>query len=216
MAALDLGFLDSGVCVAYTGKSRPSRLARPLMSSSDYPIIPDLQTLTGLFYPSREALGRFSEVSVETIPQPYRRLLAHNDHMTVTVEDYHGCPVDVRVLKRHTTESHYAREILLVRQSDAVVVQYGIMRVNLAYLPAEVQDRIRGEQTPLGRVLIEHDVHRRVQLFSLRRVELAAELSRHFRHAPPTITYGRTAMIECNDVPAIELLEIVSPVDVTT
>lgn len=181
------------------------------MSSPAYPVIPDLQTLTGLFYPSPDVLGRFSEVSVEGLPQPYRRLLAHNDHMTVTVEDYHGGPVDVRVLKRHTTESHYARQILLVRQSDAVVVQYGIMRVNLAYLPAEVQDKIRGERTPLGRILIEHDVHRRVQLFSLRRVGAAEELSRHFQHPPGTITYGRTALIECNGVPAIELLEIVSP-----
>lgn len=183
------------------------------MSSTDYPVIPDLQTLTRLFYPSPKVLGRFGEVSVEAIPQPYRRLLAHNDHMTVTVEEYHGCSVDVRVLQRQATESHYAREILLFRQSDAIVVQYGIMRVNLAYLPADVQERIRGEQTPLGRILIEHDVHRRVQLFSLRRVELGRELSLHFRHPPGTTTYGRTALIECNGVPAIELLEIVCPDD---
>jgi chorismate-pyruvate lyase len=178
---------------------------------SRYPVIPDLQTLTGLFYGSRDALGQFSEVSVEAMPQPYRRLLAHNDHMTVTVEDYHGSPVDVRVLQRHATQSHYAREILLARQTDAAVVQYGIMRVNLAYLPAEVQDRIRGEQTPLGRILIEHDVLRRVQLFSLRRVELGPGLGGHFQCSPGTTTYGRTALIECNGVPAIELLEIVSP-----
>lgn len=183
------------------------------MSDSAYPVIPDLQTLTGLFYSSRDVLGHFSEASVEAVPQPYRRLLAHNDHMTVTVEDYHRCPVDVRVLRRHATESHYAREILLARQSDAVVVQYGIMRVDFAYLPAEVQDRIRGEQTPLGRILIEHDVHRRVQLFSLRRVELGPELSHHFHRSSGTITYGRTALIECNGEPAIELLEIVSPTD---
>lgn len=181
------------------------------MSSPAYPVIPDLQTLTGLFYATRDALGRFREVGVEAMPQPYRRLLAHNDHMTVTVEDYHGCPVDVRVLRRQATESHYAREILLARQSDAAVVQYGIMRVNFAYLPLGVQDEIRGEQTPLGRILIQHDVHRRVQLFSLRRVELGQELSAHFQHALGTTTYGRTALIECNGVPAIELLEIVSP-----
>lgn len=181
------------------------------MSSSAYPIIPDLQTLTGLFYPSREALGRFSEVSVEAVPEPYRRLLAHNDHMTVAMEDYHGGPVDVRVLRRHATDVHYAREILLARQSDAAVVQYGIMRVNFAYLPREVQDKIQAEETPLGRILIEHNVLRRVQLFSLRRVELGEALHQHFQHPQSAIAYGRTALIECNQVPAIELLEIVRP-----
>lgn len=199
-------------CLVYQSlRPEGSGIASTLMSSSAYPVIPDLQTLTGLFYSSRDELGRFIEVSVEEIPEPYRRLLAHNDHMTVAVEDYHGGPVDVRVLRRQATESHYAREILLVRQSDAVVVQYGIMRVNFAYLPVEVQAKILGEQTPLGRILIEHDIHRRVQLFSLRRVELGQELSHHFQHSPGTITYGRTALIECNGVPAIELLEIVSP-----
>jgi chorismate-pyruvate lyase len=176
-----------------------------------YPLIPDLQTLTGLFHASRDALGRFSEVSVEEVPEPYRRLLAHNDHMTVAVEEHHRGPVDVRVLKRQVSETHYAREILLVRQSDGVVVQYGIMRVNFAYLPREAENQIRSERTPLGRILIECNVLRRVQLFSLRRVELGAELSRHFHRSTGTTTYGRTALIECNQVPAIELLEIVAP-----
>jgi chorismate-pyruvate lyase len=181
------------------------------MTSSPYPLIPDLQTLTGLFYPSRESLGNFSEVGVEEVPEPYRRLLAHNDHMTVTVEEFHGGPVAVRVLQRRVTTTHYAREILLTRQADDEVVQYGIMRVSFAYLPPEVQGKIRGEQTPLGRILIEHNVLRRVQLFSLRRVELGPELKRHFNRPEVATTYGRTAMIECNQAPAIELLEIVSP-----
>jgi chorismate-pyruvate lyase len=181
--------------------------------SSPYPLIPDLQSLTSLFHPSREALGRFSEAGVEELPEPYRQLLAHNDHMTVAVEEYHGCPVDVRVIHRQATDTHYAREILLARQSDGGVVQYGIMRVNFAYLPPEVQDKIRSEQTPLGRILIEHNVLRRVQLFSLRRVQLGAELSRHFQRPAGAITYGRTALIECNQIPAIELLEIVAPLE---
>ena len=181
------------------------------MPSPSYPLIPDLQTLTSLFYSSGDSLGGFREVSVETIPEPYLRLLAHNDHMTVAIEEFHGQPVDVRVLKRHVSEAHYAREILLARRSDGKIVQYGIMRVTFAYLPPEVQGKIRSEQTPLGRILIEHNVLRRVQLFSLRRVEIGQELARHFNEPEGTITYGRTASIECNQAPAIELLEIVAP-----
>lgn len=175
------------------------------------PLIPDLNSLTGLFYASRSELAAFTEVGIDELPAGYRRLLAHNEHMTVTVEEFHGCPVDVQVLDKLVTPTHYARKILLLRQSDRGVVQYGIMRVNLAYLPPEVSREIQSEVAPLGRILIEHDVHRRVQLFSLRRIVTGEELKRYFGLARPTITYGRTALIECNGVPAIELLEIVAP-----
>ena len=182
------------------------------MSTPAHPVIPDLQTLTRLFYPSPAALGEFAEVAVADLPPAYRRLLAHNDHMTVAVEEFHGSPVDVRILDRRITPTHYARKILLARRSDGGVVQFGIMRVHFAYLPTEVRNEIEREQTPLGRILIDHDVHRRVQLFSLRRISLGEELRRLFDHPASGVTYGRTAVIECNDAPAVELLEIVTPI----
>lgn len=184
------------------------------MSTPAHPVIPDLHTLTRLFYPAPDALGEFAEVAVDDLPPDYRQLLAHNDHMTVTVEAFHRSPVDVRVLERRVTATHYARKILLARQSDGRVAQFGIMRVNFAYLPPEVRQEIERERTPLGRILIEHDIHRRVQLFSLRRIVLGEELRRLFGPPAADVTYGRTAVIDCNDAPAIELLEIVAPLAV--
>lgn len=181
------------------------------MSTRAQPVIPDLRTLTRLFYSSPDALGEITEVAVGDLPHDYRKLLAHNDHMTVTVEAFHGSPVDVRVLDRRITSTHYARKILLTRKADGGVVQFGIMRVNFDYLPPEVRQAIEGEQTPLGRILIEHDIHRRVQLFSLRRIAMAEELLGLFGHPSSGVTYGRTAVIDCNDAPAVELLEIVAP-----
>ena len=172
------------------------------MTSQPHPMTPDLDTLAGLFYRSREALGDFTEVAPEAMPPTARRLLAHNEHMTVTVEEFQRSRVNVRVLEKLVTPKHYARKILLERQSDGRVVQYGIMRVNFDYLSPEVADEIRSEAAPLGRILIEHNVLRRVQLFSLWRVEMGAELQRLFG-AGPGVAYGRTAMIDCNDEPAI-------------
>jgi chorismate-pyruvate lyase len=183
------------------------------MDSPSRPVVPDLPSLTRLFYPSIEALGEFAEEAIDEMPPGYRRLLAHNEHMTVTVEQFHGCPVDVRVLDRRTTPTHYARKILLTRQSDGRVVQFGIMRVHFASLPEAVRREIESEATPLGRILIEHDIHRRVQLFSLRRVRMGDELRQLFGQAGAAETHGRTALIECNSAPAIELLEIVAPLE---
>ncbi len=172
-------------------------------------VVPDVEVLARLFHPSVDVLGSFDEVDAGDMPQPYRRLLAHQHHMTVTVEAHHGSPVDVQVLQRRATATHYAREILLRRQSDGAVVQYGIMRVNLGYLDGAVRREIERESAPLGRILIEHDVLRSIHLFSLWRIEPGEVLRRHLAARPGRSVYGRTALISCNGEPAIELLEIV-------
>ncbi len=172
----------------------------------------DLETLLGLFYDAPHELAEFKDVAVQSMPLDYRRLLAHTEHMTVSVEEYHRSKVDVRVLDRRETETHYAREILLSRRSDNKVVQYGIMRVNFDWLSPRVRTEIQSEKTPLGRILIQHDVLRRVRLAGLWRVTPGPKLTKMLELAEPTVTYGRTALIECDGEPAIELLEIVTAI----
>lgn len=176
-------------------------------------VTPDLRTLAGLFYASPEELGQFVDVPVQNMPIHYQYLLAHTSHMTVAVEEFHQSPVDVHVLARVVTPTHYARKIMLSRTRDGAMVQFGIMRVNFAYLSPEVRDEILGERIPLGRVLISHDVHRRVRLAGLWEVTPGADLQKLFGLDGPRTTYGRTALIECNAEPAIELVEIVAPLD---
>lgn len=171
---------------------------------------PDLATLIGLFYDDPADLGEFDEVVSESMPEPFRQLLAHNHHMTVTVESFHGCPVTVEVLETHRSGHHYSRKILLRRSTDGAVVQYGIVRLDLRFLTDEVIDEIISEKIPLGRVLIQHDVMREVQLAELWRVRPGPDLERYMGRAWPTV-YGRTALIYCNGEPVIELLEIVTP-----
>ena len=170
---------------------------------------PDLDTLIGLFHQSRDDLGQFREVEPADMPPVARTLLAHENHMTVTVEAHYGCPVNVRVLRRKSSQTHYAREILLTRRDDDQVVQYGIMRVNLSYLSPAVRAEIEREETPLGRILTEHDVLRQIHLFSLWKIAPSALLFRRLEWESPQNVYGRTAMIYCNHEPAVELLEIV-------
>ena len=48
-------------------------------------------------------------------------------------------------------------------------------------------------------------------MFALWKITTGPELCRAFGLAQPTTTYGRTALIYCNDEPAVELLEIIAP-----
>jgi chorismate-pyruvate lyase len=173
---------------------------------------PDLATLVALFYSDTAQLGQFELVTADEMPPDYCTLLAHQNHMTVTVERFHNSPVDVRVLKSQVTGTHYARKILLARQSDGVVVQFGIMRINFAYLSEKVRREVESRAKPLGRILIENNVLREVELVKLWKVTPGEDLRSLFSLPKGAVTYGRTALIHCNGEPAVELLEIVTPV----
>ena len=131
--------------------------------------------------------------------------------MTVTMENYHRCSVEVRVLDRHHDENHYTRKILLLKQGTEQVVQFGIVRFNFEYVTDDVTQEIINEKTPLGRVLIQHNVLRHIDLGAIIKVNTGPELSRHFSCPEQTSTYGRLATIFCNNRPAVDLLEISSP-----
>lgn len=176
-------------------------------------VTPEIETLARLFYRDLAELGDFTDVAPVDMPGVYQRLLAHEHHMTVTVESHYGGPVDVEVLDTLVTETHYARKIRLVVSETGKVVQFGIMRVNFDYLAPAVRRQIEAEGTPLGRVLIDHNVLRRVELYAVWRVQAGADLAGILDMDAGGTTYGRTALIHCNKAPAVELLEILSPVE---
>lgn len=171
----------------------------------------ELDELIALFYSDPRQLGRFTHCPSEACPPQYRLMLDHEQHMTVTVERRHASSVDVQVLDSRFSDTSYMRKIILRRQSDRRVVQFGIVRLALAALQPVVREEILAQQIPLGRVLILHNVMRHVQLNALWRVECGEELAELFEAQPGQITYGRTALIYCDGEPAVELLEIVGP-----
>ena len=180
-----------------------------LSETANLPPSVDLDELVHLFYEQTESLGAFERCESNEMPDAYRTLLAHHEHMTVTVESFHNSLVDVRVHRTDLNDELYAREITLHRQTDGAVVQYGIVRLNSEYLEREVWEEIASQKIPLGRVLIEHDVLREVVLEKLWRVSCNQPLADMLGVKPNATVFGRTAMIFCNKEPAIELLEIV-------
>lgn len=183
----------------------------PLTSFGDARV--EIRELIDQFYrpPARHAdLGIFTKVA--RVPAPYDGLLDHNAHMTVTVESFHGDSVDVIVHRMGQHENWYSREITLATHQSHQVVQYGIVRLDTTALAEEVWRRIESRDTPLGRVLIEHNVLREVQLCGLWSIQAGPSLSKLLGCSIDQTVYGRTALIHCDSVPAIELLEIVASV----
>lgn len=154
---------------------------------------------------------QYEVIAGADMPQPYRDLLVHDQHMTVTVEAYHRDLVNVMILERRQEGDVYARKILLTLQKTGRVVQFGIVRVNLAYIPEAPRAEILEGKKPFGRILIEHNVHRRVEPTTYLRIIPGAAMMGWFGMSEPSPVYGRLAYIHCDGQPAVELLEVIAP-----
>jgi hypothetical protein len=171
---------------------------------------PNVVELFSHFAPADD-LPDYEVIPAPLVPEPYHRLLVHEHHMTVTVEAHHGDLVDVQVLARRHSGNDYARKIVLTLRGSRRVVLFGIVHINLGYCTPPVREAILAQNTPLGRILIEHDVLRRIEPTAYLRVRPGPRQLAWFHIDQPRPFYGRLGIIHCDEKPAVHLLEVVTP-----
>lgn len=172
---------------------------------------PDFQSLYGEL-PDKNGSPTADELAPEEIPEPYRTLLVHNHHMTVTVEDFYRDRVDVAILESQLLGHEYRRKILLALTGNSRVVQFGLVCIDLSLLSSVVREQIIAGKTPLGRILIENDVLREVRPISYWKVQPNDALRDWFQMTHDEDLYGRIGLITTDGQPAIEVLEILAPI----
>jgi len=173
---------------------------------------PELLTLCKLFS-GPPSVPEWEVIDGHAMPEPYRRLLVHEEHMTVTMEEHWGRPLELRILERRQDGERYARKILLFCPRLGKAVLFGIMRFDFRWCSEEVKDEIVRGQTPLGQVLIEHDVMRRIAPSAYLKITRSEELMQCFELRAMRPMYGRLATIYCDEEAAVELFEVVRPED---
>lgn len=148
-------------------------------------------------------------IDASDVPEPYARLLVHNDHMTTRLGDYHGAAVELQVLSHKIEGDAYRRLIVLRPAGQDRVVEVGLVRIDLACTSSAVRAMILDEKRPLGDILIAANVMRRVEPRWFVRFDGGTLLTEQFGagHAP---FYGRIGTIFFEDRPAIRLLEVVT------
>ncbi len=149
-------------------------------------------------------------VQPNEIPQPMDALLVHHEHMTEVLERRYGRYVDVQVHDQHHDPNVYTRNVSLTPAGGGPVVEWGIVRIDFRFMTEQVRDEILAGQTPLGAILIRHDVHRRVKPRWFMRFPERGPMLTFFGDASDRPLYGRIGTIYCDDAPAIDLLEIVT------
>ncbi|MEQ9406303.1 MAG: hypothetical protein RIK87_01200 [Fuerstiella sp.] len=173
----------------------------------------ELEELCALFpEPEGRPLYLSAEhIAREATPEPYHRMLVHEHHMTVTMESYHDTSVDVVVVDSRYESNLYCRKILLKSHGTGANVQFGIVRFNFDFVTDSVRKEIESESIPLGRVLIQHNVLRHIDLGAIIKFQAGPGLSDYLQMEIGQETYGRMATIFCNGSPAVDLLEISAP-----
>ena len=173
----------------------------------------ELSRLAALF-PEEEPLFADAEyVAKSQVPEPYQGMLVHEHHMTITMEEYHDSPVEVRVLDRRSEGDVYSRKIVLVKAGTDDVVQFGFVRFDFQYVTEAVRQEIISEEIPLGRVLINHNVLRHIDLGAILKITAGPGLAKILQMKEADVTYGRLATIFCNGRPAVDLFEVSAPLE---
>ncbi|QDU37629.1 hypothetical protein Mal4_19440 [Maioricimonas rarisocia] len=175
----------------------------------------ELKRLTSPFPDGPQLFERAEHIAASTTPEPYKQMLVHEHHMTVTMEKFHGCSVDVKILERAYDKDVYCRKIILTKEGTDVPVQFGIVRFNFEYVTDAVRKEIEQGDTPLGRVLINYNVLRHIDLNAILKVTAGPGLAGYLNMPEGATTYGRIATIFCNHQPAVDLLEVSAPLPTT-
>ena len=167
-----------------------------------------LESLCQWFYEDRLSAEGCEPVQPEQMPAAARDLLVHNEHMTLRLQAHYGGPVELRVLQHRLDGNLYVRNIVLTLAGTERVVEFGIVRLDMGFTSQEVRDQILARKRPLGDILIEHDVLRRIEPRWFFRFDGDSPITAHFGNEGGE-AYGRLGTIYCDNQPAIELLEVV-------
>ncbi len=105
------------------------------------------------FGPCGDVAESCDVIEADAIPQPYRSLLAHDSDMTSTLERFHGGAVVLRPLETRRDRDAFLRRVLLVREADGRIVEFGAIRIVLERFDEAAQRQILESRQPLGAII---------------------------------------------------------------
>ncbi|MGE3311297.1 MAG: hypothetical protein AB7O66_15125 [Limisphaerales bacterium] len=180
---------------------------------------PSSADLTDAVFPLNEfysraglPLPRFQLLSGDEVPQPWGKLLVHDDDMTPTLEAHHRGEIHIEVLGRERRDNAYFREVVLRLNRDDRPVEFGANRIALDRLPDKVRRLVLEEHLPLGHILKEHAVPHMGHPTAFFRVESDDLMNSAFGLTGRRFLYGRrNTLRDLNGRPLSEVVEILPP-----
>jgi chorismate-pyruvate lyase len=158
-------------------------------------------------------LPPLQQVDGEAVPQPYKRLLVHQNDMTPTLESFHGCDIHLRLLGRRRKGNGYFREVVLLLDGTDQPVEFGAIKISLDRFAPEVRRQILEERRPLGHVLQECGVKHTSRPKAFLRLASDHFINKALQLTGANVLYGRrNTLFDPLERPLAEIVEILPPV----
>ena len=158
-------------------------------------------------------LPPLEQIDGEEMPEPYKKLLAHRNDMTSTLESFHGAPVHLRVLGREQRGEEYYREVVLHLEGSEQPVEFGAIKIHLARFPAPARKQILEERWPLGHILKDHAIVYSSRPAAFLRIASDKLINSVLNLSGAQVLYGRrNTLWDSAQRPLAEIVEILPPV----
>jgi chorismate-pyruvate lyase len=172
-----------------------------------------------LLYPLNEFYARASlplpeamEIGGEEMPKPYRSLLVHASDMTPTLEGFYKQGIHVRILKRHLSESVYARQVVLALDGDERPVEFGAIQIYLEHFPSKAREFILEAKRPLGAILHNQGIGHTSRPKAFFRINSDAVIGSALQLTSLNRLYGRrNVLLNSSERTLAEIVEILPP-----
>ena len=162
-------------------------------------------------------LPPLERVEGDEVPEPYRKLLVHNEDMTPTLEKFHDERIYLNVISRQTREDFYLREVILITQRTRTPVEFGAIKINLALFPAGARRLILEEQEPLGTILGEFKISHTSRPKAFLRIQADAFIKGALQLRGEQVLYGRrNTLFDPQSRALAEIVEILPPAQTET
>lgn len=158
-------------------------------------------------------LPKIERLTGEQVPEPYRKLLVHQNDMTPTLEQFHGHDIHLRILRSVRRDDFYFRQVVLLLNGTNKPVEFGANKVNLTLFAPKARHLILEEHVPLGRILNDFGIEHGTVAKAFFQVEPDALICEALGLTAPAPLYGRRATIsDPLKRPLSEIVEILPPV----
>jgi hypothetical protein len=149
-------------------------------------------------------------VTPEEMPEPFRKLLVHEMHMTLALTSNYGAFLELNVKEMHYEGNLYSRKINLTIPRNHLIVEHGLVRLNLHNIPHAVWQEIIQQRAPMGEILLRHNILQRIQPKWFLRLDPGSDMLAWMGSQTTRPLYGRLGTIFCNGEPTVEVLEVVT------
>lgn len=151
-------------------------------------------------------------IAAEALPEPYRRLLAHENDMTPTLEAFHGQSLTLNVIYRRLSDDELLRQVVLVGEESGRKVEFGAIRIFLNRFGAEARRRIEECHLPLGSILAHFAIPHTDRPSAFFRVTADERICRALGTTGESALYGRCNTIyDAEMAPLACIVEILPP-----